>query len=1003
MSAIRKASKWQKTCCGITVFEPQGTPRLFGLAPGIDFPAALVAGLRSRLKDQPPEAMARVDLIVNTRRMARRLRDIFDAGPPGFLPRIRLLTELDSLVPGIAPPPATPPLRRRLELIQLVSRLLDADPKIAPRASLYALSDSLAGLIDEMQGEGVSAQQIADLDVTDQSGHWERAKQFLDIAHGYLDQMASQPDSEARQRQLVGRIAAHWEAQPAQNPVIVAGSTGSRGTTSLLMQAVARLPQGALILPGFDFDMPKDMWGMLAGQEPPEDHPQFRFHDLMQALNVPRSEIEVWTDSPPPSQARNALVSLSLRPAPVTDTWLSEGPKLADLDQATKELTLVEAPTPRIEALAIAMRLRKAVAEGQTAALITPDRMLTRQVTSALDRWNILPDDSAGTPLQLSPPGRFLRHVAQLFLRKMDAEALLTLLKHPLTHSGAGRNEHQLNTQRLEMQIRQDGLPYPDPSGILRLGAKASRDIEDASGFEVWLRWVAETFDLPEARGDRALTAWVKAHLALADRIAAGAPQDADHELWKQKAGQKAAEVMQNLTDHAAHGGEMPASDYANLVGSLLGTEEVRDRDAPHPGVMIWGTLEARVQGADLVILGGLNDGTWPEAPPPDPWLNRQMRLKAGLLLPERRIGLSAHDYQQAIAAPEVWLTRAIRSDEAETVPSRWLNRLENLMNGLPDQRGATALADMRARGAYWLGQTEALEAFERTDPAPRPSPRPPASARPQSLSVTEIKRLIRDPYAIYAKHALRLRPINPLVQSPDAPVRGIVLHRIMELFIKSVQQDAGNLNKEHLLSVTDAVLQEEAPWPAARLMWRARIARVADWFIEQEARRQGYSTPVLFEDAAKGELLLQDLGFTLHGYADRIDRTEDGDALIYDYKTGTPPSKKEQTYFDKQLLLEAAMIEEGGFKEMGPANVAHAAFIGLGAKPMEVAAPLVEETPQEVLAGLRKLIATYLSPSQGFTSRRIVKTDDAAGDYDQLARFGEWDGTALPRPEDLS
>jgi double-strand break repair protein AddB len=985
------------------MFEPSDTPRVYGLAPGVDFPAALVDGLRTHLKGQPPEAMARVDLIVNTRRMARRLEDIFDAGPPGFLPRIRLVTDLDTLVPGIALPPAIPSLRRRLELVQLVSKLIQADPTLAPRSSLYALSDSLADLIDEMQGEGVAASTVADLDVSDQSGHWERAQKFLTIAQGYLSQTITQPDKEARQRQLVSQIMAHWQENPPTNPIILAGSTGSRGTTSMLMQAVAKLPQGAVILPGFDFDMPTSVWSALDQELLSEDHPQYRFRHFMQALDLPRSTISEWAATPPPSPERNALISLSLRPAPVTHAWLSEGPKLTGLDAATANLTLVEAPTPRIEALTIAMRLRQAVEDGQTAALITPDRMLTRQVTSALDRWDILPDDSAGTPLQLSPPGRFLRHVAALFVRRLDAEALLTLLKHPLTHSDENRNLHQLNTQRLEMQIRRDGLPYVDAEGLLRIARKAADKQSDPTDFLAWADWVAATFTAHDGSGDGPLVDWVADHLRLANAIAAGPTGTEDNELWKQKAGEKAREVMNNLTDQAEHGGELTAPDYADLVGALLSGDEVRDRDAPHRDVMIWGTLEARVQGADLIIMGGLNDGTWPEAPPPDPWLNRQMRLKAGLLLPERRIGLSAHDYQQAIAAPEVWLTRAIRSDEAETVPSRWLNRLGNLLNGLPKNDGPDAWKAMHARGAKWLDQTRALEVITRTPPALRPSPRPPRTARPVALSVTEIKRLIRDPYAIYAKHTLRLRQVNPLVQSPDAPVRGIILHEVMERFVKSISAKPDLLTKEHLLDIARDVLAVEAPWPAARIMWLARIERVADWFIANERQRQSYSSPVAFEKAAKGTHVFADLGFTLTGYADRIDVTEDGDALIYDYKTGTPPSKKEQQVFDKQLLIEAAMVEEGGFKEVGAAPVAHAAFIGLGAKPVEIAAPLAEEPPIEVLRGLHELIAKYLDETQGFTSRRVVKTEDASGDYDQLARFGEWDGTTAPTPEDMT
>ncbi|MEM6938675.1 MAG: double-strand break repair protein AddB [Pseudomonadota bacterium] len=984
------------------MFEPAQKPRLFGLPPGVDFPNALVSGLRARLSDRPPEAMARVDVIVNTRRMARRLREIFDAGPASFLPRVRTLGDLDRLLPGTPLPPAVSPLRRRLDLVKLVSRLLDIDKSIAPRTSLYALADSLAALIDEMQGEGVAAEAVAQLDVSDQSGHWARAQQFLNIAQSYLAQLDAAPDAEARQRQLVLKILAQWALEPPIHPIIVAGSTGSRGTTALLMQAVARLPQGALILPGFDFASPSAMWSALDTQPPSEDHPQYRFYKLMKALELNEGDVYPWTTAPPASTTRNELIALSLRPAPVTDTWLSEGPKLIDVGEACAKLTLLEAQSPRQEALAIAARLRKAVAQGTRAALITPDRMLTRQVTAALDRWNILPDDSAGTPLHLSPPGRFLRHVAELFVKKLDALMLLTLLKHPLCHSGPRRNEHQLFTQQLEMEIRRVGLPYPDAPSLLRVAQSASAKMHDPETFLAWADWVSRSFCGLHEVGAQPLPHWVAAHQSAAEQISAGRFDEEEHALWKKQAGQSARQVMETLCAEAPFGGSLSAADYGQMIYALLSAEEVRDRDAPHPNIMIWGTLEARVQGADLVILGGLNEGSWPEAPPPDPWLNRQMRLQAGLLLPERRIGLSAHDYQQAVAAREVWLSRSIRSEDAETVPSRWLNRLGNLLNGLPDGIGAAAWQDMRARGSYWLGQAAQLEATVRVTPAPRPSPRPPLAARPQALSVTEIQRLIRDPYAIYAKHVLRLRPINALVQEPDAPMRGVLLHRIMERFVKALQHDPTALSRQRLLEIAEDVLSEEAPWPAARLMWRARIARIADWFVEREGRRQQTATPLLFERAAKGILTFDDLGVTITGYADRIDWMPEGKVLLYDYKTGTPPTKKEQTFFDKQLLIEAAMIAEGSFADLGPSEVAEAIYIGLGPTPVEVAAPLTEEPPVKVIEGLHALIAAYRDPAQGFTSRRMVQREGFAGDYDQLARFGEWDATAKPSGEDL-
>ncbi|MCR8825450.1 double-strand break repair protein AddB [Pseudosulfitobacter koreensis] len=985
------------------MFDTSDTPRLFGLPPGVDFPAALIDGLRARLPDGDPTAIARVDLIVNTTRMQRRLRTLFDAGPAELLPRVHLVTGLDGLLTGAVPPPAVPALRRRLELIQLVSGLLDRQTELAPRASLFDLSDSLAALLDEMQGEGVPINAVTELDVSDQSGHWERAKAFIRIAETYLGPRTDQMDGQARHRAVVTALIDQWERDPPQHPVIVAGSTGSRGTVQMLMQAVARLPQGAVVLPGFDFDMPPEVWSNLSDGLLAEDHPQYRFQSIARALDMHASQVAEWTATPPPDPVRNRLISLALRPAPVTDAWLVEGPKLDGLGSALDGVTMVNAETPRAEALAIAMRLRLAAERGETAALITPDRMLGRQVTAALDRWDILPDDSAGVPLHLSPPGRLLRHTASLLRDTLDAEALLTLLKHPLVHSTATRNRHQLNTQRLELQIRKDGLPYPTLDTLVATAGRAVSDPEEAARIMVWAEWLAETVCNRDESDNCELADWVALHRNLTEALAGGQEGADSGGLWDKSAGAEARRIMDALADEAELGGTMSAADYADLIGALLAQGEVRDRDAPFAGVMIWGTLEARVQGADLVILGGMNDGTWPEAPAPDPWLNRVMRHKAGLLLPERRIGLAAHDFQQAVAAPEVWITRAVRSDDAETIPSRWINRMQNLLQGLPSQGGPQALKAAQARGDDWLAKARALEEATPIAHAPRPSPRPPVAARPRTLYVTDIQRLIRDPYAVYAKHCLRLRPLNPLVQDADARLRGVVLHEIMERFLPMTLADPATLTAAHLVQTADAVLADVVPWPTFRTLWQARIARVADWFVAQEQARRKTATPLALEKDAMGSLTLEDIGMTVACRADRIDETSDGSAILYDYKTGSAPAQSVQRYFDKQLLIEAAILEEGGFKSVGMRPVASAVYIGLGSVPEEVAAPLLEEPPEKTLEDLRTLLSAYLDPEKGFTARRAPRSEMDEGDYDQLARYGEWDTGTKATPEDVT
>lgn len=975
------------------MFEHSDTPRIFASPPGVDFAQGLVDGLVARAANMPPTDLARVEIYVNTTRMQRRIREVFQAGPARLLPRIRLITELANDPVSLDLPPAVSLLRRRLELSQFVAKLLEREPDLAPRAALYDLSGSLAKLMDEMQGEGVSPDAIAKLDVTDQSGHWQRALAFLKIITPYFDQQDEPPDKEARQRMVIETLAKNWETAAPAHPVLIAGSTGSRGATALFMQAVAKLPQGAIILPGFDFDLPDQVWNAMSDGLTAEDHPQFRFRRLMDQIGFRSNHVKEWSALSPVHPARNALVSLSLRPAPVTDQWLSDGPYLGDLHRATDGLTLVEAASPRAEAEAIALRLRQAAQDGITAALISPDRMLTRQVTAALDRWDIKPDDSAGTPLALSPPGRFLRHVADLFGKTLTSEALLTLLKHPLCHSGRDdRGEHLRHTRDLELYLRRFGPPFPQADDLLAWARKGA-------GRKDWANWLAGLTGGLEGTGPKALSDRLGQHIALAESLCAGPAASGSGGLWNEAAGREARKTCDDLMQAASAGGTMTPRDYAAIFGAVIAEGTVRDRDAGHPGILIWGTLEARVQGADLTILGGMNDGVWPEAPAPDPWLNREMRDKAGLLLPERRIGLSAHDYQQAIAGREVWITRAKRSADAETVPSRWVNRLTNLLKGLPDQNGPDALKAMRARGDHWCAMADALSSpAARIPPAPRPSPCPPVATRPGKLSVTQIKVLIRDPFAIYARKALRLNPLDPLVPSANAPLRGTIVHGILEKFIGAGH---GPTDRDALMQIAAEEFERHCPWPTIRAQWMARMERSADQFLADEADRQ-----VLADDRkieAYGEIHVAPSGVLLTCKADRIDLTDTGAALIYDYKTGAVPSKKQQLIFDKQLLLEAAMVERGAFESLGPMSVAGAAFIGVNAAMKNVPAPLDESPPDHVWARLETLFANWHELNRGYTARLALFSKTDQSDYDHLSRYGEWDTSDVPEPQVLT
>jgi double-strand break repair protein AddB len=968
-------------------------PKVHGVPPGTDFCAAFVAGLLGRTAGWDPMRLARVRIYVNTRRTGRRMTALLAASGARLLPRIVPVSELAVTEAEAGLPVPVPDLRRRLQLTRVIHTLLDRQPEIAPRAAAFDLAESLAGLMDEMFDEGVGPASLIGQDFGELSEHWARSAEVLEVIAPYFGpEGQAEMTGAARLAALVTRLESSWAAEPPGDPVIVAGSTGSRGSTHRLMAAVARLPQGAVVLPGFDFDLPAPVWKVLS-LSGAEDHPQCRFAKFCATLALPPGAVTAW-HGPATGGARNRLISLALRPAPVSDQWIVEGPRLPGLAEAARGMTLIEAPGPRIEALSIALALRRAVAEGRSAAVVTADRRLTRMIAAELTRWGIQPDDSAGEPLAQTAPGRLLRLTAEALADPVQSDRLLVILKHPLTHAGEGRGRHLLWTRDLELRLRREGHPVP--------GTAVLRDLalRDGAGREAWAGWIGAALRIRPVDGRIALAEHVRLHLAMAELLVAGpVPDDGGSRLWAGPDGAEARAAMAALEREADHGGDLTALEYRDLVRAMLARGEVRQTVRGHPQVRFWGTIEARVQGADLIVLGSLNDGLWPRHPPPDPWMNRRMRAEAGLTSPERRIGLSAHDFQQAAMAPEVILTRATLDGSAETVPSRWVSRLVNLLDGLPDT-GRPALAAMRERGADWMVLAEAIDRpAVPVAPARRPAPRPPVAARPKELSVTEIQTLIRDPYAIYARHVLGLRKLDPLRPEPDALARGSVIHDVLERYIRAVLEAGEVMDAKALMTVADLVLDSTAHWPGIRLLWRARIAGFADWFIATEMTRAG-AMPLVIE--AKQKLHFPDPDFTLTGKPDRIDLLADRTLEIIDYKTGAAPKKDDILRFDRQLTLLAIMAEAGAFPEVAGHPVARLTHYALGREPR--AAPQMLE-PGEVDRArdeFSQLLAAWARRDRGYLARRAKEGVGWDGDYDQLARYGEWSAADWPEPEEV-
>ncbi|PZO67301.1 MAG: double-strand break repair protein AddB [Paracoccus denitrificans] len=968
---------------------------LHALPPGADFATEFVQGLIDRFRGQPPEALAGATVYLNSSRTLISINAAFARQDALLLPQLRLITDLGAGTGA----PVVPPLVRRLQLARLVDALARGEGQ---GQNVPQLAASLSRLMAEMQSEGLPPEALNLIEAADHAAHWQRALAFLRIAAQFY--LTGPPiDRESRQRATAECMIADW-AEGRDLPtgqVIVAGSTGSHGATRLVMQAVAGLPNGAVVLPGFDFDQPGDVWDRLTHDGPlAEDHPQARYAPFVAQFGTPAR----WTDAAPPDAARNRLFSLALRPAPVTDRWITDGPALGDLRPATDAITLIEADSPAAEANAIALIIRDAVERGEPVTVMSSDRLLARRVESALDRWRLIADDSAGQPLSLTAAGLFLRHVAAIAGQALTPDMLVILLKHPLTATGGAegdRTRHLRHARDLELHLRRNGPAFPDGAAMRdyaeHAAAKGQTDTHD------WALWVAEMLDVmvPMADDRRAqpLAICIARHRALAEALSAGPGGDADvSELWNRRPGDMVRAVMDHLATHAEHGPAMTPAGYSELLLEQLQGQSVRLDVEAHPLIRFRGPREARTESQGLVVLAGLNEGSWPGALAPDPWLSRQMRRAAGLTLPERLVGLAAHDFQIAAGAARICLTRARRDADAQTIPSRWLNRVLNLIGGLSDGHGPEALDQMRMRGQAWIDMAAELERPLAPVPrAPRPAPIPPPGSL-KDLSVTSVRTLIRDPYSIYARRVLRLNPLDPLRQSPDYAERGTVLHRIVQEFLTNPApspDDGVDVLAARLMDAADTVLTRDVPWPATRAFWRQRIASIAQPLVSDEHARLQTGAPAVIED--RGMVRLDGVDFRLTAKPDRIDHRQDGTAYVYDYKSGSPPTDAQIAAFDKQLPLEAAMIAKGAF---GPLrDVSGFAYIQLGGKGQTLEREFSDELVDETWDGFVTLISSYLSGGRGFTARSAVEMVGDQGDYDHLARYGEWSASDLPQP----
>ncbi|WP_454918376.1 double-strand break repair protein AddB [Xanthobacter sediminis] len=1003
---------------------PPTAPFLATLARAL-LDGRLIAGYApGRELGADPTVLAGATVFLPTRRACRLFAEALldEAGSEALLlPHIVPLGDVDEDAlafsedaPLLAAPHAIAPVHRRLVLASLVARwraaLREGEGRAAvaagPSATL-ALADELARLFDDLSTAGVPLSRLDGLTPRELDPYFEISLDFVRIARAGFDAYLAETalvepavrrdalvDAEARRLSALGEAA---------GPVIAAGSTGSMPATARLLKAISRLPLGAVVLPGLDLQMEDAAFTRLP--DPvlgAPDHPQYGLARLLRTLEISRADVAPLA----PASGRELLMSEAMRQAETSDLWalLPERLPQAARAGAVAGLTVVEADDPRQEALAVALLLRESLERsGETAALVTPDRDLARRVVSEMARFGVTVDDSAGTPLAEAPVGRLARLIAEVAAQGWAPVPLFALVSHPLARFGLDDALKSEALAALELAALRGPRPRAGVAGLRAAlaacnpdgfrGADPRRRLTEAA-----LRRARRLVDRLEAalaplsalaeqqRGPLPLSELVAAHRAACDAIA-GPLDETDDDPARSALARAFAAVGQAAGD----GPDLALPDYADAVSSLIGDAMVRPAGERHARLRILGPLEARLVRVDRVVLGGLAEGVWPQQGETDPWLSRPMRLDLGLDLPERRIGLAAHDFVQAFGAPEVVVTYAAKVGGTQSVPSRFLKRLETVL-------GPQLAAEARARGRRWTAAAAALDVAPPVPRAARPAPAPPLALRPRRLTVTEIETFLRDPYSIFARHVLGLQPLDPLDAAPGAAERGSALHEALGTFTMAFPKALPPDALEQLLEHGRTAFAPLAAFPAEHAVWWARFERVAAFMVEFERRRRVHCDAIVAETPGQLDLPLGERTFRLAGRADRIEVKRDGTLAILDYKTGTAPSAKQVASLSPQLALEAAMAAQGAFKNVPPLPVSEITYVELkgGAaggeeKPIRYKDRTPTDVAETALSGLVSLLAAFEDEEQGYRSLAAPQWQGGYGDYDHLARVREW------------
>jgi len=909
-------------------------PSVFNISSDLPFLEELAKGILARFRGKLDEAI----VYLPTQRAVRPLSEAllkYSGSGALLLPKIQVLGDVDEeeleirYFPGYEKiPQAISQTARLYELARLIHARGEMGKARPNFAQSVALAKSLTRLIDELQGKDLGIEALSNVVPEEFAEHWQITLDFLHGIAGdwkrYLEEN-NLVEPIVRRNKLLDNLMEYYITARPNQPVIIAGTTGTVPATVRLINSVLGLENGCLVLDGLD--------GFLRAEdfrEIEETHPQYNLARLLRNVKEEPLDVAPWTVATEMTK-RQKMISTALLPATRAGEW-----KDAECDGSG--IAKIEAANLEEEAMAIAFVLRETLeTAGRTAMVVTDNRALARRIVAKMKIWDVEVNDSAGQNLAGLPAATFLLDLIEMVRARQAPVQLLGFFKHPFVPAAVKAKVREIERQHLRGP-RIEGFDIAD-HGVVISG------LDDLSGL-----FYEEQVGLLQL---------IDLHLAVAEAVAP------ESELWGRE-GIEVYEFIMGLREGVDLAHRVDPELYPEILAQFLSTGTHRPKFGQHPRVNILSPAEARMQYADVVILGGMNEGGMPSLPEQDSFMNQQIRKKAGLDQLSRRIGMAAHDFELLSQANNVIYTRSLKEGGSPTIKSRFLQRL-----------GAVCEVESADKYLHWARQFYQPAAVK---PIARPEPRPPVEVRPKELSATRVGKLMRDPYVVYAEKILRLKKLPPVDEEVTGDKFGQFIHKSLELFSKNYD---GKL--ETLMEIGRAQFAEFENKVGAKTFWWPKFLNIAEWFIANEAGIRRSELEQLFE--VKGEYKAGGIKFTAE--ADRVEI--DGVIKIIDYKTGSPPGfDYVEAGLDPQLAIEGII-----FSAIYGKPVAALEYWYLKGRDDVVEIKPYKKDIAELLdvtrKGLAELAAHFARADTPYAARPWSRYALKYNDYEHLERIKEW------------